>query len=130
MKDNVILIIEDDETNMSLIRSVLELGKCQVLEAENAEKGIQLAREHHPNLIIMDIRLPQMNGLEATRFIKDNSDLKDIPIVAITGYDNKEDEDLAIDIGCVAYLRKPIDVRNFRRTIAMILSIYCPGYFQ
>lgn len=130
MKDNTILIIEDDETNMSLIRSVLELGKCQVLEAENAEKGIQLAREHHPNLIIMDILLPEMNGLEATRLIKDNSDLKDIPIVAITGYDNKEDEDLAIAIGCVAYLRKPIDVRNFRRTIAMILSIYCPGYFQ
>ena len=129
MKDNTILIIEDDETNMSLIRSVLELGKCQVLEAETAEKGIQLAQEQHPNLIIMDIRLPKMNGLEATRFIKDNSDLKHIPIVAITGYNNKEDEDLAINTGCVAYLRKPIDVRNFRRTIAMILSVYCPGYF-
>ena len=129
MKDNTILVIEDDEINRSLIRSVLELGKCQVLEAETAEKGIQLAQEQHPNLIIMDIRLPEMNGLEATRFIKDNSDLKHIPIVAITGYNNKEDEDLAINTGCVAYLRKPIDVRNFRRTIAMILSVYCPGYF-
>jgi CheY-like chemotaxis protein len=67
MNDNTILIIEDDETNMDLMRSVLELGQCQVLEAENAEKGIQLAREHHPNLILMDVRLPEMNGLEATR---------------------------------------------------------------
>jgi len=114
MKDNTILIIEDDEINRNVIRSVLELGKCQVLEADNAENGIQLAQEHHPNLIIMDIRLPKMNGLEATRFIKDDSDLKSIPIVAITGYNNKEDEDLAINTGCVAYLRKPIDVRSFR----------------
>jgi CheY-like chemotaxis protein len=101
MKDNTILIIEDDKTNMCLIRSVLALGKGQILEAENAEKGIQLAREHHPNLILMDIRLPKMNGIEAT-----------------------------INAGCVAFLSKPIDIRNFRKTIAMILSVYCPGYFQ
>jgi len=130
MRDNTILIIEDDETNMNLIRSVLELGKCQILEAKNAEKGIQLAREHHPNLILMDIRLPKMNGLEATRFIKDDSDLKDIPVVALTGYSNKEDEDEAIKAGCLAFLSKPIDIRNFRKTIAMILSVHCPGYFQ
>lgn len=76
MKNNTILIIEDDEKNMNLMRGVLELGKCQLLEAENAERGIQLAREHHPDLILMDIRLPKMNGLDATRFIKDDSDLK------------------------------------------------------
>ncbi len=130
MKENTILIIEDDETNMSLIRSVLQLGKCEVLEAKNAEKGIQLAREYHPNLIMMDICLPKMSGLEATRYIKDDSDLKGIPIVALTGYSNKEDEDEAIKAGCVAYLSKPIDIRKFKKTIAMILSIYCPGYFQ
>jgi two-component system cell cycle response regulator DivK len=130
MRDNTILIIEDDETNMNLIRSVIELGKCQILEAKNAEKGIQLAREHHPNLILMDIRLPKMNGLEATRFIKDDSDLKDIPVVALTGYSNKEDEDDAFNAGCAAFLSKPINIRNFRKTIAMILSVYCPGYFQ
>jgi CheY-like chemotaxis protein len=130
MKDNTILIIEDDKTNMNLIRSVLALGKGQILEAENAEKGIQLAREHHPNLILMDIRLPTMNGLEATRFIKDDSDLKDIPVVALTGYSNKEDENEAINAGCVAFISKPIGIRNFRKTIAMILSVYCPGYFR
>ncbi len=128
MKDNIILIIEDDETNMNLIRSILNLGKCQILEAENAEKGIQLAREHHPNLILMDIRLPHMNGLEATRFIKDDPDLKDIPVVALTGYSDKGDE--AIDAGCAAFLHKPIDIRDFKKTIAMILSVYFPRYFQ
>jgi len=130
MKDNTILIIEDDETNRNLIRSVLELGKCQVFEANNAEMGIQLARNHHPNLILMDIRLPKMNGLEATRLIKDDPDLKGIPVVALTGYSDKEDEDKAINAGCVAFLNKPIDIRSFRKTIAMILSVYCPGYFQ
>lgn len=130
MKDNTILIIEDDESNMNLIRSVLALGKCQILEAENAEKGIKLAREYHPNLILMDIRLPEMSGLEATRLLKDDSDLKKIPVVALTGYSNEKDEDEAIKAGCVAFLSKPIDIWNFRKTIAMILSAYCPGYFQ
>ena len=130
MKENTILIIEDDETNMSLIRSVLALGKCRILEAENAEKGIQLAREHHPNLVLMDIRLPGMSGLEATRLLRDDHDLKDIPVVALTGYSDEKDEDEAIKAGCVAFLAKPIDIRNFRKTIAMILSVYCPGYFQ
>ena len=130
MKDNLILIIEDDETNMNLMRSVLQLGKCKILEAENAEEGIQLAREHHPDLILMDIRLPYMNGLEATRLIKDDSDLKDIPVVALTGYSGEKDEDEAINAGCAAFLPKPIDIRNFREAIAMMLSLYCPGYFQ
>jgi len=130
MKDNTILIVEDDETNRNLIRSVLELGKCRIFEAENAENGIQLAREHLPDLILMDIRLPNMNGIEATRFIKDDSDLRDIPVVALTGYSNEEDEDEAIKAGCVAFLHKPIDIRTFRKAIAMILSVYCPGYFQ
>jgi CheY-like chemotaxis protein len=129
MKDNTILIIEDDKTNMCLIRSVLALGKGQILEAENAEKGIQLAREHHLNLILMDIRLPTKNGLEATRLIKDDPDLKNIPVVALIGYSNKEDENEAINAGCVAFVSKPIDIRNFRKIIAMILSIHCPGYF-
>jgi len=77
----------------------------------------------------MDIRLPTMNGLEATRLIKDDSDLKNIPVVALTGYSNEEDEDEAIKAGCVAFISKPIDILDFRKTIAMILSIHCPGYF-
>ncbi|MGD8991073.1 MAG: response regulator [Desulfobacterales bacterium] len=131
MDDKTILIIEDDKLNMKLIRSVLQLGRrCRILEAESAEKGIQLAREHHPDLILMDIRLPGMSGLEATRVLKDDPDLNDIPVVALTAYDIEEDSEEAIDAGCEAFLPKPIDTPNFRKTIAMILSAYAPGYFQ
>ena len=85
MDNKTILIIEDDKLNMKLIRSVLQLGRrCRILEAESAEKGIQLAREHHPDLILMDIRLPGMNGIEATRVIKNDPDINDIPVVALT----------------------------------------------
>ena len=130
MDDNSILVIEDDERNMKLIRGVLQLGKGQILEAKSAEEGIQLARVHHPNLILMDIRLPGMNGLEATRFIKDDPELKDIPVVALTAYADEEDEKEAIDSGCIAFIPKPIDTRNFRKKIAMLLSVYSPRYFK
>ena len=130
MDTNSILIIEDDELNMKLMRGVLQLGNGQILEAKSAEEGIQLAREHHPNLILMDIRLPGMNGLEATRFIKDDPELKDIPVVALTAYAQEEDEAEAIDAGCTAFIPKPIESRSFKKKIAMLLSVYSPGYFQ
>jgi two-component system cell cycle response regulator DivK len=130
MDDNSILVIEDDELNMKLIRGVLQLGNGQILEAKSAEEGIQLAHEHHPDLILMDIRLPGMNGLEATRFIKNDPELKSIPVVALTAYANEEDEEEAIDSGCTAFIPKPIDTRSFRKKIAMLLSVYSPGYFQ
>ena len=129
MDDNYILIIEDDEKNMKLIRSVLQLGKCQILEAKSAEEGIQLAREHHPDLILMDIRLPGMSGLEATRFIKDDPEIKGIPIVALTSYADEEDEKEAIGAGCTAFIPKPIDTQSFRKAITMILAAYSPSYF-
>ncbi len=130
MGDNSILVIEDDELNMKLIQAVLELGKGKILSAKSAEEGIQLAREHHPDLILMDIRLPGMNGLEATRFIKDDPELKDIPVVALTAYAYEEDEAEAIDAGCAAFIPKPIDTRSFRKKIALLMSVYSPGYFQ
>ena len=130
MSNNSILVIEDDEMNMKLIRGILHLGKGQILEAKSAEEGIQLAREHHPDLILMDIRLPGMNGLDATRIIKDDPELKEIPVVALTAYAHEEDEDEAINSGCAAFIPKPIDIQIFRKKIAMLLSVYSPGYFQ
>ena len=130
MDNNSILIIEDDELNMKLIRGVLQLGKGQIFGAKSAEEGFQLAREHHPDLILMDIRLPGMNGLEATRFIKNDPELKDIPVVALTSYADEEDEDEAINAGCTAFIPKPIDTQSFRKKIAMLLSVYSPGYFR
>ena len=130
MDDNSILVIEDDELNMKLIRGVLQLGKGQIWGAKSAEEGIQLARKYHPDLILMDIRLPGMSGLEATRIIKDDPDLNNIPVVALTSYANEEDETEAIDAGCTAFIPKPIDSRSFKKTIAMLLSVYSPGFFK
>lgn len=130
MDDKTILIIEDDEMNMKLVRSVLQLEKYRILEAKSAEKGIQLAREHHPNLILMDIKLPGMNGLAATRVIKDDPDLNGIPVVALTSYGMDGDEEKAFDAGCAGYIAKPIDTKTFQETIGQILSAYSAKYFQ
>lgn len=84
--NNTILVIEDNELNMELFRDLLKIGKYRVLEAVDAETGILLAREHHPDLILMDIQLPGMDGLSASRLINEDGALADIPIVALTSY--------------------------------------------
>ena len=113
MSSTTILIIEDNELNMKLVRSMLQLGKYRILEAQNAEIGIELAREHSPDLILMDIQLPGMDGLDATRFIKSDSALAHIPVVALTSYAMRGDEEKALSAGCSGYIAKPIDTRNF-----------------
>jgi CheY-like chemotaxis protein len=113
MSSTTILIIEDNELNMKLVRSMLQLGKYRILEAEDAEGGIELAREHSPDLILMDIQLPGMDGLDATRFIKSDLALAHIPVVALTSYAMRGDEAKALSAGCSGYIAKPIDTRNF-----------------
>jgi CheY-like chemotaxis protein len=117
MDNRTVLVIEDDERNMKLVRSLLLLEKYDVLEAQDAERGIHLAREHHPDLILMDIQLPGMDGLTATHSIKADDCLKDIPIVALTSYAMKGDEEKAAVAGCAGYITKPIDTRSFMQTI-------------
>lgn len=118
MENKTILIIEDNELNMKLVRSLLQLEKYQVIEAENAEKGIQLARDHHPDLILMDIQLPGMDGLKASELITNDEDLKSIPIVALTSYAMEGDKEKALAAGCVGYISKPINTKSFSKTIA------------
>lgn len=118
MENKTILIIEDNELNMKLVRSLLQLEKYQVIEAENAEKGIQLARDHHPDLILMDIQLPGMDGLKASELITNDEDLKRIPIVALTSYAMEGDKEKALAAGCVGYISKPINTKSFSKTIA------------
>ena len=117
-----ILVIEDNELNMKLFRSLLKIGKYEVLEAMDAETGIQLAQEHHPDLILMDIQLPGMDGLRATRMIKENGALADIPVVALTAYAMSGDEERATEAGCSGYITKPIDTRSFLGTIDQYLK--------
>lgn len=122
MENRTILIIEDNELNMKLVRSMLQLGHYQVLEARDAESGIQLAREHSPDLILMDIQLPGMDGLHATRIIREDPNLAGIPVVALTSYAMQGDEQKAREAGCIGYIAKPIDTRKFPDILAGYLN--------
>lgn len=117
MKIKTILVIEDNEMNLKLIRTLLQLGEYRVVGAEDAETGIQTAREHRPDLILMDIQLPGMDGLIATRIIKEDAALMDIPVVALSSYAMQGDKENAIEAGCIGYITKPIDTRVFLQTI-------------
>jgi CheY-like chemotaxis protein len=122
MNEKTILVIEDNDLNMKLIRALLKLKDYQTIEAVDAETGIQLAREYHPDLILMDIQLPGMDGFTATRVIKNDSAMKDIPVVALTGDAMQGDDEKTGDAGFASYLAKPIDTRSFLESIGRVLG--------
>jgi CheY-like chemotaxis protein len=122
MKNKVILVVEDNELNMKLVRSLLQLGHFDVLEAKDAESGIELAKKKKPDLIFMDIQLPGMDGLHATQIIRKDPVLKEIPVVALTSYAMHGDEQKAKSAGCDGYITKPIDTRNFLDTLKAYLN--------
>ena len=122
MEDKTILVIEDDALNMKLLKSILQLKSFVVLEADNAEVGIQLARNRKPDLILMDIQLPGMDGLEATKHILDDSDLKHIPILAVSSFAMQSDKDKAFAAGIKEYIVKPIDKKILFNTIRKYLN--------
>ena len=122
MENKEILVIEDNQLNMKLVRSLLQLGKFKVREAMDAETGIKLAREQQPDLILMDIQLPGMDGLSATQIIRKDPDLSNIPVVALTSYAMQGDEEKAKSVGCVGYIAKPIDTRSFLDTVTGYLA--------
>jgi len=123
MENKEILVIEDNQLNMKLVRSLLQLGKFKVREAMDAETGIKLAREQQPDLILMDIQLPGMDGLSATQIIRKDPDLSNIPVVALTSYAMQGDEEKAKSVGCVGYIAKPIDTRSFLDTLTGYLEL-------
>jgi CheY-like chemotaxis protein len=118
MEDKIILVIEDNEMNMKLMRAVLKTGNYRILEATDAETGIRLVREHRPDLVLMDIQLPGMDGLSATKIIKTDQDLKDIPIIALSGFAMESDKKKAADLGLSGYIVKPISVKGLLETLA------------
>ena len=103
-----ILIIEDDEFNRDLLEQLLE-EEYEILVAVDGEAGIKMAHQEHPDLILMDLSLPVIDGWEATRQIKSNETLKSIPVIALTAHAMRGDEEKAKDAGCDDYLTKPID---------------------
>jgi putative two-component system response regulator len=117
-----VLVVEDNELNMKLVRSLLKLENINVLEATTAEQAIEMAKEEKPNLILMDIQLPGMDGLSATRNLKKDKDLKDIPVVAITAYAMQGDREKALSAGCSDYITKPIDIKSFASVISQHLN--------
>lgn len=116
-----VMVVEDDELNMKLVKSLLQLGGHRILEATSAEACIDSVRKQAPDLILMDIQLPGMDGLSATRLIKGDLGLKDLPIIALTSYAMQGDEEKAMYAGCNGYITKPIDTRNFLKTISRFL---------
>jgi two-component system cell cycle response regulator len=113
MKKRKVLIVEDNIKNMKLFSALLQINNIEVLAAEDAERGLEILQEVVPDLILMDIQLPGMNGYEATRLIKKDPKLQDVPVVAFTAYAMQGDEDKAIEAGCDGYLSKPIESRPF-----------------
>ena len=123
MKKGNVLVIEDNRVNMKLIRAVLQVkGNYKVLEAQNAEEGIDIAYKYHPDVILMDIQLPGIDGLSTTRFIKSDPELRDIPVVAVTSSAMLVDEEKSLAAGCVGHISKPIDVKNFVDTMEQLLG--------
>lgn len=116
-----ILVVEDNALNMKLVRGLLGLGTYRMLEAKDAESGLVLAAREMPDLVLMDIQLPGMDGLTATRELKANDRLRHIPVVALTSYAMAGDDHKAAQAGCDGYITKPIDTRHFLSKIEALL---------
>ncbi len=117
-----VLIVEDNELNMKLFNDLLEAGGYRTLQTRNGFEAIDLARKHRPDLILMDIQLPEVSGLDVTRWIKEDDELKAIPIIAVTAFAMKGDEERIRAGGCEAYISKPISVTKFLETVRHYLG--------
>jgi two-component system cell cycle response regulator DivK len=117
-----VLIVEDNELNMKLFRDLLEAHGYLTSGTSNGFEALDLVRKLHPDLILMDIQLPQVSGLEVTRWIKDDPELRSIPVVAVTAFAMKGDEERIREGGCEAYLSKPISVGKFIETVRRFIG--------
>jgi two-component system cell cycle response regulator DivK len=117
-----VLIVEDNELNMKLFNDLLEAHGYTTIQTNSGVEAVELARRHRPNLILMDIQLPEVSGLEVTQWLKDDDELRSIPIVAITAFAMRGDEEKIRQGGCEAYLSKPISVVKFLETVRNYVS--------
>ena len=112
-----VLIVEDNELNMKLFHDLLQANGFETIETRNGIEALDLARKHKPDLILMDIQLPEVSGLEVTKWIKEDDELKAIPVIAVTAFAMKGDEERIREGGREAYLSKPISVAKFLETV-------------
>jgi two-component system cell cycle response regulator DivK len=117
-----VLIVEDNELNMKLFRDLLEAHGYATVGTRNGVEAVGLARAHRPDLILMDIQLPEISGLDVTRAIKADAELRSIPVVAVTAFAMKGDEERIREGGCEAYLSKPISVGKFIETVRRFIG--------
>ncbi|MGO4524804.1 response regulator [Microvirga sp. 2MCAF35] len=117
-----VLIVEDNELNMKLFNDLLEAHGYATLKTSHGIEAMELARAHRPDLILMDIQLPEVSGLEVTRWLKADDELKSIPVIAITAFAMKGDEERIREGGCEAYMSKPISVSKFIATVKTYLE--------
>ena len=117
-----VLIVEDNELNMKLFHDLLDAHGYKTLQTRNGMEALSLAREHRPDLILMDIQLPEVSGLEVTKWLKEDDQLKTIPVVAVTAFAMKGDEERIREGGCEAYISKPISVSMFLATVRQFIG--------
>lgn len=121
-----ILIVEDNAKNLKLVRDVLQVKGYATLEATSAEDGIRLATDRKPDLVLMDIQLPGMNGIDALRVLRGNADTAAIPVIAVTASVMQQDRKLIMDAGFDAYVGKPINLKEFLEAVRVALERRVP----
>lgn len=117
-----ILIVEDNDLNLKLFRDLLTAHGYETIETKEGLEAITLARSEQPNLILMDIQLPEISGLDVTRKLKSEDELSTIPIIAVTAFAMKDDEEKILAAGCEAYISKPISIGPFLNTVRKFLG--------
>lgn len=122
MGQESVLIVDDNPDNLTLTEIILETEGYQLRSAEDAESALKALENFHPNLILMDVQLPGMDGLELTRILRSDDRFSGIKVVALTAYAMKGDAEAALAAGCDGYITKPIDTRTFADTVRMYLS--------
>lgn len=122
MAKKKVLIVEDNELNMKLFHDLLEAHDIDTVQTRNGKDVLTLARDNHPDLILMDIQLPEISGLDVTKMLKEEEDLKEIPVIAVTAFAMKGDEEKIRAGGCEDYISKPISVVQFIEIIQKYLT--------
>ena len=117
-----VLIVEDNELNMKLFHDLLDAHGYKTLQTRSGMEALKIAREQRPDLILMDIQLPEVSGLEVTKWLKDDEELREIPVIAVTAFAMKGDEQRIRQGGCEAYISKPISIGTFLETVRRYLG--------